>query len=111
VSAYKRRLIINNTGYTIERAILNPKEGMILSLLHCKRCMLTKPEYHDIQSWDYKHLLSFFGVKDGASRTRTVRTKEEFEAVVNLPEYKTPKGIQVGTFIVSNSSRMESRQC
>ncbi|KUJ14027.1 pyruvate decarboxylase, partial [Mollisia scopiformis] len=51
--------------------------------------------YHDIATWDHRHMLSFFGVPDGEKRTHQVRTKEELETVLGLPEMITPKGNQV----------------
>ncbi|KAK7724476.1 hypothetical protein SLS57_004231 [Botryosphaeria dothidea] len=71
-------LVINNAGYTIERAIHGPEE-----------------EYNDIAAWDWQLMLSFFGDKHGKERSREVRTKKEFEAALGLPEYTSPESIQV----------------
>ncbi|KAK7885378.1 Pyruvate decarboxylase 1 [Exophiala xenobiotica] len=58
--------LINNDGYTIERAIHGPEES-----------------YNDITTWDHSHMLQFFGAKMGVTSkcTRQVRTREEMEAV------------------------------
>ncbi|KAH7053113.1 thiamine diphosphate-binding protein [Macrophomina phaseolina] len=71
-------LVINNAGYTIERAIHGPEEA-----------------YNDIAAWNWQLMLSFFGDKQGKERSREVRTKDELEAVLALPEYTSPKSIQV----------------
>ncbi|GME52880.1 putative benzoate 4-monooxygenase cytochrome p450 [Neofusicoccum parvum] len=70
--------VINNGGYTIERAIHGPDE-----------------EYNDIAAWNWQLMLEFFGDKDGKERSREARTKEELEAILSLPEYTAPKSIQV----------------
>lgn len=57
--------LINNDGYTIERAIHGPQES-----------------YNDITTWDHTHMLQFFGANDGDKRTTQVRSKAEMEAVL-----------------------------
>ncbi|EOD44411.1 putative pyruvate decarboxylase protein [Neofusicoccum parvum UCRNP2] len=70
--------VINNGGYTIERAIHGPDQ-----------------EYNDIAAWNWQLMLEFFGDKDGKERSREARTTEELEAILALPEYTAPKSIQV----------------
>jgi pyruvate decarboxylase len=64
--------LINNDGYTIERAIHGPEES-----------------YNDITTWDHGHMLQFFGAKMGVTSkcTRQVRTREEMEAVLDLAQF------------------------
>ncbi|PVH73681.1 pyruvate decarboxylase, partial [Cadophora sp. DSE1049] len=71
-------MVINNGGYTIERAIHGPEEA-----------------YNDIAAWNHQDMLRFFGAKDGKSCSREVRTKEEFEEISRLPEYTQPSSIQL----------------
>lgn len=33
--------------------------------------------YNDIQTWKYKEALSFFGAKEGTTKTYQIKTKEE----------------------------------
>jgi pyruvate decarboxylase len=40
-------------------------------------------------------MLDFFGAKDGAAHTHQVRTKEELESVLTIPEFKNLKGVHV----------------
>ncbi len=72
--------LINNDGYTIERAIHGPDEA-----------------YNDITTWDHRHMLQFLGARDGAQCTRQVRTKEEMETVLDSAEFvdKAPSQIQL----------------
>ncbi|KAF2796696.1 pyruvate decarboxylase [Melanomma pulvis-pyrius CBS 109.77] len=70
-------IIINNKGYTIERAIHGPEE--------CK----------NMSFWNHLKMLEFLGAKNGKTCSRTVRTKKEFEDVVCLPGYTCPDSIQV----------------
>ncbi|EXJ57746.1 uncharacterized protein A1O5_12536 [Cladophialophora psammophila CBS 110553] len=71
-------VVINNNGYTIERAIHGPEQA-----------------YNDISTWNHSAMLDFFGAKNGRACSRTVRTKKEFDEVVSLPEYQSPSSIQV----------------
>ena len=72
--------LINNDGYTIERAIHGPEEA-----------------YNDITTWDHSHMLQFLGARNGDKCTRQVRTKEEMEAVLDSAEYSqvSPSQIQL----------------
>lgn len=72
------RIVINNKGYTIERAIHGPQAG-----------------YNDIASWRHQSLLTFFGAENPEESSREVRSKEELEKVFSLPEYQSPKNIQL----------------
>ncbi|KAL4922012.1 thiamine diphosphate-binding protein [Aspergillus aurantiobrunneus] len=58
-------IVINNSEYTIERAIHGPNQG-----------------YNDIASWDYQPLLSAFAAKDGEINSRRGDTNAVFEDVV-----------------------------
>ncbi|KIW95803.1 uncharacterized protein Z519_02867 [Cladophialophora bantiana CBS 173.52] len=71
-------VVINNNGYTIERAIHGPEQA-----------------YNDISTWNHSAMLDFFGAKNGRACSRKVRTKKEFDEVVSLPEYQSPSSIQV----------------
>ncbi|KAK0640381.1 putative pyruvate decarboxylase C13A11.06 [Lasiodiplodia hormozganensis] len=71
-------LVINNNGYTIERAIHGPEEV-----------------YNDIAAWDWQLMLSFFGDKNGRARSREAQTKADLENILALPQYTTPESIQV----------------
>ncbi|PMD66728.1 pyruvate decarboxylase [Hyaloscypha bicolor E] len=71
-------IIINNGGYSIERCVVHPDAA-----------------YHDIATWNHKHMLDFFGAEDGAARTYQVRTKVELEAVLTRPELEDPQGVHV----------------
>jgi pyruvate decarboxylase len=72
-------VLINNSGYTIERVIHGP----------------TQP-YNDIAPWNYQSMLSFFSPNQ--SRSYTARTYSELDAVLNTPEFvanKTPQLLEV----------------
>jgi pyruvate decarboxylase len=71
-------IVINNKGYTIERAIHGPQAG-----------------YNDIASWRHQSLLMFFGAANAQESSREVHTKEELEEVFSLPDYQSPKNIQL----------------
>ncbi|KZP33569.1 pyruvate decarboxylase [Athelia psychrophila] len=72
--------ILNNEGYTIERCI------------HGKR-----RKYNDIQNWNWPELLKFFGddAKGEKSRSYTVRTKEELEALLADATFVSADKIQL----------------
>ncbi|KAL4805382.1 pyruvate decarboxylase [Aspergillus unguis] len=59
-------MVINNNGYTIERAIHGPQQG-----------------YHDVATWNHQLLLSAFGDKRGLVNSRKVDTKAAFEHAVS----------------------------
>ncbi|PLB40272.1 alpha-keto acid decarboxylase family protein [Aspergillus candidus] len=71
-------LIINNDGYTIERAIHGAEE-----------------EYNGIDPWRFQKLLDFFGAQNSEASSHLVTTKEELEHVLALPEYESPTTIQL----------------
>ncbi|KAL6362823.1 hypothetical protein LRP88_04134 [Fusarium phalaenopsidis] len=71
-------IVINNKGYTIERAIHGPQAG-----------------YNDIASWRHQSLLTFFGAVNAEESSREVRTKDELDKVFSLLEYQSPKNIQL----------------
>ena len=73
-------ILINNSGYTIERVIHGPEQ-----------------KYNYIsESWDYQNMLKFFGAKN--SRSYTARTYEQLENVLQDHEFiqnKTPQLLEV----------------
>ncbi|KAM5342216.1 hypothetical protein ACJ41O_015247 [Fusarium nematophilum] len=71
-------LVINNNGFTIERAIHGPEE-----------------EYNDISPWRHQLLLETFGARNGRDNSREVRTKEEMEVVLQSNNYVEPKEAQL----------------
>ena len=71
-------IIINNNGYTIERAIHGEEQG-----------------YNDISPWRFQTLLEFFGAQNSQDCSHRVSTKEEMEHILALPEYTAPKEIQL----------------
>ncbi|KAL2808449.1 thiamine diphosphate-binding protein [Aspergillus granulosus] len=71
-------MVINNNGYTIERAIHGPEQG-----------------YNDIATWNHQLLLSAFGAKDGEVNSRVVDTKEAFEEAISSQEYTDLNSIQL----------------
>ncbi|KAF2176147.1 pyruvate decarboxylase [Zopfia rhizophila CBS 207.26] len=71
-------IVINNKGYTIERAIHGPQAG-----------------YNDISSWRHQALLNFFGARSPEESSREVHTKEEMDRVFSLKEYQYPRDIQL----------------
>lgn len=73
-----KSLIINNDGYTIERAIHGAEE-----------------EYNGIDPWRFQKLLDFFGAQNSEASSHLVTTKEELEHVLALPEYESPITIQL----------------
>ncbi|KAK5552802.1 Pyruvate decarboxylase 1 [Exophiala xenobiotica] len=81
-------IILNNKGFTIERAIHGPER-----------------DYNNIAQWEHQLMLSFFGDNDGLKKSHKIRTKTEFDKVVTSRDFLTTKGIQVlevfmGTFDV-----------
>ncbi|KAM6516512.1 Pyruvate decarboxylase 1 [Fusarium falciforme] len=71
-------LVINNNGFTIERAIHGPEE-----------------EYNDISQWRHQQLLETFGSRNGRANSREVKTREELELVLKSASYLEPKEIQL----------------
>ena len=57
--------MINNEGYTIERAIHGPNA-----------------EYNDITTWNHQKLLEFFGADDGPQCSYTARTKQGLDSLL-----------------------------
>ena len=72
--------VINNDGYSIERAIHGPEQG-----------------YNDISvHWNYQKMLEFFGSDSGIpSRSVRCKTVEELEAVLNNNDFQQADRIQV----------------
>jgi pyruvate decarboxylase len=70
-------VLINNSGYTIERIIHGPTQ-----------------QYNDIsETWDYQNMLQFFGSKN--SRSYAAHTYEQLFAVLNHPDFIANKTIQL----------------
>jgi len=59
--------------------------------------LLTNSEYHEIQTWDYQHMLPFFGLQDSSSHLNRVQTKDGFDRVVASTAYTAPSSIEVST--------------
>jgi pyruvate decarboxylase len=71
-------ILINNSGYTIERVIHGPTRS-----------------YNDIsETWDYQNMLKFFGASS-ESKSYTARTYEELRAVLEDPEFAANQHIQL----------------
>jgi hypothetical protein len=43
-------------------------------------------------------MLTFFGDSNGLANSYQARTKEDLEDVLELPEFKDPKGVQVSEY-------------
>jgi len=70
--------VINNDGYSIERAIWGPER-----------------DYNDIcKSWNYQLLLPFFGA-DVRSRTFTTKTRDELEFLLTDKRFNEADRMQV----------------
>ena len=72
------RILINNRGYTIERAIHWPDEN-----------------YNDIAPRRHQVMLDFFGAENPRQNSREVRTTTEFEEALSSPEFLSPSSIQL----------------
>ncbi|KAF9890418.1 hypothetical protein FE257_006086 [Aspergillus nanangensis] len=71
-------IVINNGGYTIERAIHGATQA-----------------YNDIASWDHQLLLSAFGHKNGQQYSHRAATTAEFEDVMLSPPVVEPSSVQL----------------
>jgi len=73
-------VLINNSGYTVERAI----HGASYS-------------YNDIPSYDYSHALQFFGMKKEDAEKSYVRceTRQDFEDVLKREDIKSPERVMI----------------
>jgi pyruvate decarboxylase len=76
--------VINNDGYTIERAIHGLTE-----------------EYNDIGRWNYLLAPEFFGSAKGSVRTATAKTWGELESVLNDKEIVDGKGLRMVELIMA----------
>jgi hypothetical protein len=76
--------VVNNNGYSIERAIHGEKQG-----------------YNDISMlWDHQKMLEFMGARKETgiqSRSFACKTVEELEKVLNDPDFGSANCIQVRT--------------
>ena len=77
--------VINNRGYSIERAINGENQG-----------------YNDVSMlWDHQQMLSFLGARKETgidSRSIACKTVEEIEAVLKDEEFNSASCIQVSSF-------------
>lgn len=88
--------MINNNGYTIERAIHGAEQGMCEPGAEKDDFGLTVAQaYNDIAVWNHSAMLEFFGAKNGRTSTHAIHTKKEFDEVAALPEIQHPSSIQV----------------
>jgi hypothetical protein len=76
-------ILINNSGYTIERVIHGPVQ-----------------QYNDIsEEWDYQNMLNFFGARpsetSAGSRSYSARTYEELATVLTDPAFIKNDTIQL----------------
>ena len=73
-------LIINNRGYTVERAIHGAKQS-----------------YNDIAPYNYAHMLQLFGMPDAEARRRYHRceTRDEVRDVFARKDLERPDGVMV----------------
>ena len=82
-------IVINNDGYSIERAIWGPHR-----VCHFQ-CLLTKQQYNDIcKSWNYQLLLPFFGA-NVSSRTFSATTRDELDFLLSDKDFNKASVIQV----------------
>ena len=83
--------VINNNGYSIERAINGPKQG-----------------YNDVSMlWDHQKMLEFFGArKETGIQSRSFRceTVEEMEKILHDEEFAKADCIQVCIDVSNNES-------
>ncbi|KIX02636.1 uncharacterized protein Z518_08578 [Rhinocladiella mackenziei CBS 650.93] len=74
--------VINNNGYSIERAIHGPEQG-----------------YNDVSMlWDHQKMLEFFGAREDTgvkATSRASKTVEELEAVLNDEDFGSGDRIQL----------------
>ncbi|GAB7353095.1 hypothetical protein MBLNU459_g3638t1 [Dothideomycetes sp. NU459] len=78
-------LLINNSGYTIERVIHGAKQ-----------------KYNDITPWNYSHALRLFGMSDDEAKQCYFRaeTKEELDAIFAKEEVKNPQKVMLVEIIM-----------
>lgn len=85
--------VVNNAGYSIERAIHGPKQG-----------------YNDIGlNWDYQQLLPFFGARsDTGIKSQSVRcdTVEDLEGILNDEVFAGGQHIRVCELLISSISEL-----
>lgn len=74
--------VINNNGYSIERAINGPKQG-----------------YNDVSMlWDHQKMLEFFGAREDTgikSKSYKAKTVEELEGILGNEEFRKGESIQL----------------
>ncbi|KAF2150986.1 pyruvate decarboxylase [Myriangium duriaei CBS 260.36] len=73
-------VLVNNRGYTVERAIHGAHQG-----------------YNDIPSWKWGRALEFHGMEGGEAEGSYVRceTREEFEEVIGREDLRRPEGVKI----------------
>ena len=73
--------VINNAGYSIERAINGPEQG-----------------YNDVSaSWDYQGMLGFFGARGAKGQSYRCESVEELDGVLGKEEVGKGDVITVGS--------------
>lgn len=89
--------VINNDGYAIERAIHGPEQG-----------------YNDVSMlWDHQKMLEFFGAREETgikSKSRTAKTVEELEAILNDEDFGSGKDLQVSHSPDTPTASPETRE-
>ncbi|OAP56450.1 hypothetical protein AYL99_09629 [Fonsecaea erecta] len=71
-------ILLNNDGYTIERAIHKPTEA-----------------YHDIAQWRWQSMLEFFGADNATASTSIIKTQAELEYKMASSDVTAPTQIQL----------------
>ena len=73
-------ILINNAGYTIERVIHGARQS-----------------YNDVPPFNYRHMLSFFGMPEEEAKKNFHRaeTKVELDEILQLESVKQPKTVQI----------------
>jgi len=83
--------VINNNGYSIERAINGPEQT-----------------YNDVSMlWDHQKMLEFFGARKETGiqgKSFACKTVEELEAVLNDETFNSADCIQVSTSLIVHFS-------
>jgi len=92
------RLIVNNNGYTVERAIHGARQSEFSKSFRITTTInLTQhTEYNNIPPFKYSHLLSFFGgeSKPGVNY-HLVKTRADLESTLTKPNIVEPTEVQI----------------
>ncbi|KAJ9663219.1 hypothetical protein H2198_000980 [Neophaeococcomyces mojaviensis] len=71
-------IVINNRGYTIERAIHGPEKA-----------------YNDITPYNHQLMLLFFNHPSGRESSREARSRSELETILNSPGFADAEALQL----------------